>query len=158
MHTCIYICIYTICIFTYIHMYIYIYTYTYMYIYIHTYINIHIHICIYVYIYIYVYICLYICIHTHVYIYIHTNMHNAPFKRPIWKEFHIFDHWMDGSDFYSDGRRNGKRIPRWSSHVFFKRRILKVTWTWKETWTLTIEDFAFYSDDHFESHLFGNGL
>jgi len=29
---------------------------------------------------------------------------------------------------------------------------------WKETWTLTIEDFDLHSDDHFKSHLVGNGL
>jgi len=29
---------------------------------------------------------------------------------------------------------------------------------WKETWTLTIEDFVEHSDEHFESHLPWNGL
>jgi len=29
---------------------------------------------------------------------------------------------------------------------------------WKEKLTLTIEDFVLYSDDHFDSHLPGNGL
>jgi len=29
---------------------------------------------------------------------------------------------------------------------------------WKETWTLTIEDFDLHFDEHFQSHLLGNGL
>ena len=38
------------------------------------------------------------------------------------------------------------------------RRSLFQRFIQKETWTLTIKDFDFHSDDHFESRLFRNGL
>jgi len=94
----------------------------------------------YIYIYIYIYIYVYICT------YISTCVQGIIARR------YTACSWKDET---RNCRRNGKQNLDGHRTSLFTRCILKETWTWKETWTLTIEDFDFYSDDHFDGQSSG---
>jgi len=51
-----------------------------------------------------------------------------------------------------NARRNASRNPQWSNSYLFSNE------PFEERPGMTLEGFDLHSDDHFESHLLGNGL